>query len=114
MFGFRIIFLQRLKLWTGMQLWFSKSPSEKHTQKYSEHGPGPESASKFGFSSLTFLQWLKLATSLVHSLGLPGPIIRSHPKEKVDIALVSGPLSKFGVIFNIFAMAESSDFKFRA
>ena len=35
-----------------------------------------------------FTQWLKLATSnLVRRLDLPIPIIKSHPEEKVWVAL---------------------------
>jgi len=42
----------------------------------------------FGSPFIIFLQWLKLATSnLVHSLCLPRPIIKSHPDEKVGVAL---------------------------
>jgi len=46
------------------------------------------SSPKFGASPLIFLQRLKLATSnLVHSLGLPMPIIKSHAEERVGVAL---------------------------
>jgi len=46
---------------------------------------------KFWDSPLILLQRLKLATSnLVCSLGLPRPVIESHPEENVGVALGYG------------------------
>jgi len=43
-----------------------------------------------------FLQWLKIMTSnLVHSLGLPRPIIKSQTEEKVDMVLYYRSSPKF-------------------
>jgi len=48
-----------------------------------------------GFPSI-YTQWLKLATSkMVHSLGLPWPIVKSHTEEKVDVMLYYRSSSKF-------------------
>jgi len=50
-----------------------------------------------GFHSI-FTQLLKLATSdLVHSLGLPRPIINSHTEEKVDVVLTMRAPQNFGI-----------------
>jgi len=59
---------------------------------------------------LIFLQWLKLATSnLVCSLGLPRPIIKSHPQEKWAWPWARRAPHNWGFPFN--AMTENSDFK---
>jgi len=59
-----------------------------------------------------FTQRLKLATSnLVHGLGLPRPVIISHP-EKSGRDPELGISLKFGFPFNISATAEANDVKF--
>jgi len=72
----------------GMQLGFAKAhhqiPSEEKVAVALRWG----SSTKIGAFHLIFLQRLKLATSnLVHSLGLPRPIVKSHPEEEVGVAL---------------------------
>ena len=54
-----------------------------------------------------------MTLNLVHSLGLPRPIIKSHTEEKVDVVLYyrSSP-KNLGFPFNICAMAEASNFRF--
>jgi len=60
----------------------------KSHQKKSGCGPELGALAKIRGCPLVFLQRLKLATSnLVDSLGLPRPIIKSHPEEKVGVAL---------------------------
>jgi len=60
-----------------------------------------------------FLQRLKLATSnLMHSLGLPRPIIKSHPEEKWGWPWTRGAPQNLGFPCNISATAGASDFKF--
>jgi len=44
--------------------------------------------------------------------GLPKPIIKSHTKEKVDVALCYRSSQILRVSFNIYATAEASNFKF--
>jgi len=43
---------------------------------------------------------------------LSNPITKSHFKTKVSVAYVWGAPKKFGVPLDIFAIAETSDFKF--
>ena len=45
-------------------------------------------------------------------LGFAKPIIKSHPEEKVGVALGYGSSAKFGGPFNISVMTEASEFKF--
>ena len=84
-----------------------------NTQKKSGRGPGLRSSPKFWNSPLIFMQQLRLATSnLVRSLGLPRPIIKSHPEESGRGPGI-GELPKIlESLFNISATAEASDFKF--
>jgi len=50
---------------------------------------------------------------VLYSLGLPRPIIKSHPEEKIGCELGRGELPKIlGFPFNISATVEASDFKF--
>jgi len=42
----------------------------------------------------------------------PSPIIKSHRKTKVSVALVWELQKNLGFPFNIYAMAETSDFNF--
>jgi len=52
---------------------------------------------------------LKLVTSnLVYSFGLPKPIIKLDPQEKVGVGELSNIL---GFPYNIFGTAEASNFK---
>jgi len=71
---------------------------------------------KFGASPLMFTQWLKLATSnVVHSFGLPRPIINSHIEEKVDVVPYYKSSPKFWgsplIFVTVCATAEVSNFK---
>jgi len=76
----------------------------------SRRSPGLGSSPKFEGSRLIFLQLLKLATSnLVHSLGLPRPVIKSHPKEKSAWPWLGSSPKLWGS-----ATAEATDFKFDA
>ena len=53
-----------------------------------------------------------VATSnLACSWGFPRPMIKSHADERVGMALGWGAPQNLGVPFNIFTMAETSDFK---
>jgi len=68
---------------------------------------------KFGGCPLIFVQRLKLSTSnLVHSLGLPRPIIKSNREKKWAWPWARGTPPKFWVSYNISVTAEGSDFKF--
>ena len=69
---------------------------------------------KFGAYPLILLQQLKLVTSnLVHSLGLPRPIIKITPIGNSGHVLGLGKLFKIlWFHFNIYTMAEARDFKF--
>ena len=60
---------------------------------------------------LTFLQWLKLATSnLVYSLGLPRPIIKCHTEKKWTLSCTIGAPQNSRVPFiNICATTEASN-----
>jgi len=73
----------------GMQLGFAKAQHKITRRRKGRDGRVVgEFPNIWGFPSI-FTQWLKLATStLVHGLGLPRPMIRSHPEEKVAVALV--------------------------
>jgi len=83
----------------GMQRGFAKAHHQISPEEKVDVALGYGSSPTFGASALIFLQWLKLATSnLVHSLGLPRPIIQSHSEEKVGVALdhgTEGSSSKF-------------------
>jgi len=70
-----------------MQLGFAKAHHQiLLEEKWVWPGLG-KLAEIWGFH-LIFTQWLKLATSnLVHSLGSPRHIIKSHAEEKVDLVL---------------------------
>jgi len=58
-----------------------------------------DEAPKFGGFPSIFTQWLKLGISnLIHSLGLPRPIIKPHPEEKVGLALGWGAPQNFVVL----------------
>ena len=60
-----------------------------------------------------FLQRLGLATSnLARSWGLPRPIIKSHAEEREGVTMVRKAPQNLGFPFNIYAMAEASDFEF--
>jgi len=67
----------------GMQLEFAKDHCKITRRRKDGRGAAPgELPNIWGFPSI-FTQWLKVATSnLVHSLGLPRPIIKPHPEEK--------------------------------
>jgi len=47
-------------------------------------------------------------------LGLPSPVIKSHPEEKVGWPRARGAPQGFGFPYNISATAGASDFKFGA
>jgi len=77
----------------GRQLGIAKD----HHQILLEEKVGVALAEICGSPSI-FSQWLKLATSnLVHSLGLPRPIIKSHLKEKVGWPWARGAPQNFAV-----------------
>jgi len=72
----------------GVQLGFAKAHHKITPRGNSGHGPGLGSSPKFWGPPLIFLQHLKLANSnLVFSLGLPRPIKKFLPEEKVGVAL---------------------------
>ena len=77
----------------GTKLGFVKAHHKMTLRGKSECGLGLGELPKllgfpFNISYLVFLQRLKLATlNLVHSLGLPKPIIKSHPEENAGVAL---------------------------
>jgi len=78
----------------GMQLEFAKA----HHQIPLEEKVGVALAPKLGASPLIILQRLKPATSnLVYSLGLPRPIIKSHPEKKCGWPWARGAPQNFGV-----------------
>jgi len=78
-----------------------------------KHGPGLGKLPKIWGSPSIFTRWLKLATSnLVHSLGLPRPITKSHPEENVGWPWARGTPKNFVVLYNISATAGAKDFKF--
>jgi len=71
----------------GMQLGFAKAHQNITSRGKSRRGRGLGELPKIYGPPLIFLQWLKLANSyLVCSLGLPRPIIKLHPEEKVGVA----------------------------
>jgi len=81
--------------------------------RWKVRGPGLGSSPKFLASPLIFLQRLRLATAnLVHSLGLPRPIIKSHPDKKVGWPWTKEVPQNFGFPYNISATAGACDFKF--
>jgi len=72
----------------GTQLGFAKVHYKITRKRKSRHGPGIGEFPKIWGSPSIFTHKLKLATSnLVHSLGLPRPITKSHPEEKVGMPL---------------------------
>ena len=96
-----------------MQLGFAKAHDKITRRRKGRHGPGLKNLPKiWGFLSI-FTQRPKLATSnLVYGLGLPRPIIKSHPL-KSGHGLGLGELPKIlWFNFNIYIMAEARDFKF--
>jgi len=67
----------------GRQVSFAKAHHKISPRRKIGRGHGLGEHIIFWGSPLIFLQWLKLAISnLVRSLGLPRPIINSHPEEK--------------------------------
>jgi len=78
--------------------WGLPSPTNKSHQNKNGCGPGLGELQKILGAPLIFLQRLKLATSnMVHSLGLPRPIIKSHPEEKWVRAWARGAPQNFGL-----------------
>jgi len=72
----------------GVQLGFAKAHHKITRRIKVGHGPGLGSSLKVERFPSIFTQWLNLATSnLVYSLGLPRPIIKSHPEKKVYVTL---------------------------
>jgi len=73
MCGFRLIFLQRLKVATSkLAGWWALQRPIKNFHEEEKEGVvlGYGSSQKFGVFPLIFMQWLKVSTSrLVHSLG---------------------------------------------
>jgi len=97
----------------GMQLGFAKAHHKITRRRKGGHGPGLGKLPKFGGSPAIFTQWLNLATlNLIHSLGLPRPIIKSHPEEKKGGLGLSELRKILGFPYNISATAGASDFKF--
>jgi len=67
----------------GTQLGFAKDYHKITCRRKRGHGRGLGELPKIGGSPSIFTQWRKLATSnLVHRLGLPRPIIKSHQRKK--------------------------------
>jgi len=94
-----------------MQLGFAKAHYKITLKRKGRHGPGLGEPPKFRGSPSIFTQWLKLVTSnLVHSLGLSRPIVKSHPEEKVGVALGYWSFPKYWVHYNIFATAGARGF----
>jgi len=93
----------------------SKGPSSNLTSMKNGSSPGLGELPKFGASPLLFLEQLQLATSnLVHSLGWPRHVIKSH-REKSMGGLGLGELPKtVGFPYNVSVTAGASDFKFGA
>ena len=48
----------------------------------------------------------------IRDRGLPRPIIKTHPEEKIGVSWARRAPQYFGVSYNIYATAASSDFKF--
>jgi len=70
------------------RLGFTKAHHKITRRRKSGRGPGLGELPKIWRFPLILTQWLKLATSnLVHSLGLPRPIIKLHHKKKVGMAV---------------------------
>jgi len=44
--------------------------------------------------------------------GFPRPLVKSHAEERVSVALGWGAPQNLAFPFNIYTMAEASDFKF--
>ena len=65
--------------------WGLPSPVSNHTKTKNGCGPGLGELPKISrFPFNIFVATAELETlNLVHSLGLPKPIIKSHPEEKV-------------------------------
>jgi len=88
----------------GRQVGFSKAHHKIPPRRKSERGYGLGEFPKILRSPLIFLPRLKQATSnVVCSLGLPRPIIKSHPAR--------GAPQNWGFPFNISATTEGSDFE---
>jgi len=98
----------------GAQLGFAKAHHKITRRRKDGRGPGLGELAKIWEFPSIFTQLLKLATSnLVYSLGFPRSIIKSHPFEKVVMAL--GLESSAKILwfpFNIYTMAEVIHFKF--
>jgi len=72
----------------GTELGFAKAHHKITLREKSGGGLGLGSFLKFWGDPIIFLQRLGLATSnLVHSSGLPRPMIISYQEEKVGVAL---------------------------
>jgi len=72
----------------GKPLQFFKAHHIIARRRKGVHGPKLGSSPNLGGFPSVFAQRLKLATSnLVHSFGLPRPIIKSHSEENVGVAL---------------------------
>ena len=72
----------------GKQLKFVKAHHKITRRRKGGHGPGLGALPKISGFPFNIYTMVKLATSnLVHSFGLPRPIIKSHREEKVDVAL---------------------------
>jgi len=72
----------------GKQLGFAKAHHKIPPRRKSGRGSGLRRFRKIMGSPLTFFEQLKLATSkLVCGWGLPMPIIKLHPEEKLDVTL---------------------------
>jgi len=70
----------------GTQLGFAKADHKITPRGKSGRDLRLEKQPNIWDSRLIFLQWLRTST-LVHILGLPKAIIKSHPEEKVGVAL---------------------------
>ena len=72
----------------GTQLGFATTHHKITSRGKSMGGPGLKELPKVMGSPIIYLQRLGQATSnFVYSLGLLRPIIKSHPEEKVSVAL---------------------------
>jgi len=70
----------------GKQLGFTK-PRHKITPRTKVGVALGWGSPKFGGSPLIFVQRLRLVTSCRFCWGLPRPIMKSHPEEKVDVVV---------------------------
>ena len=95
----------------GKQLGFTnyQVPSPNPTRTKNGCGSGLRELPKILGPPLIFLQRLKLAASnLVHSLGLPRPIIKSHPEDQWAWFWVREASIYLGFPFNISATVAMS------